>query len=123
MVEPELERIVKVLKGKTAELLAPHQRGHLITYNHYFTETVQKVRRERTKAEFTRAIQDFFSIISLNEPQEHHYGIINYHQLLDKLMACNEPDISRHTCSEALDCMQAYYEVCCSPFHTISRFS
>ena len=60
LVEPALEQIVKDLKGKTRDLLASHQRGHPITYNHYFTETVQNVRKERSRAEFTRVIQDFF---------------------------------------------------------------
>jgi hypothetical protein len=53
LVEPMFEKIVKDVEDKTADLLAPHQHGHPITYNHDFTETVQEVRKERTRAEFT----------------------------------------------------------------------
>jgi hypothetical protein len=116
LVEPTLEQIVKDLKGKTAELLAPHQYGHPITYNHYFTETVQKVRKERSRAEFTRIIQNFFGIESLNPSVPQPYGDMDYHPLLDALMARNEPDLNRHACSEALDCMQAYYKVALKRF-------
>ncbi|KAF1994756.1 hypothetical protein P154DRAFT_501389 [Amniculicola lignicola CBS 123094] len=111
LVKPAIEQIVKDLVVKTAELLAPHQRGHPITYNHYFTETVQKVRKERSRAEFTRVIQNFFGIESLDQPASLRYGTVNYRSLLDVLMACNEPDMDRYACSEALDCMQAYYKV------------
>jgi len=111
LVEPVFEQIVKDLKGKTAEFLAPHQRGHPITYNHYFTETVQKVRKERSRAEFTRVIQDFFGIESLHPSGSHHYGVMDYRPLLDALMERHEPDLDRYACSEALDCMQAYYKV------------
>ncbi|KAF2259691.1 hypothetical protein CC78DRAFT_524429 [Lojkania enalia] len=116
LIEPALEQIVKDLKGKTADLLAPHRRGHPITYNHYFTETVQKVRKERSRAEFTRVIQDFFGIKSLHSSEARHYGGIDYHRLLDALIARNEPDMNRYACSEALDCMQAYYQVALKRF-------
>jgi GTP-binding protein EngB required for normal cell division len=115
LVEPALQQIVKDLRGKTADLLAPHQRGHPITYNHYFTETVQEVRKERSRAEFTRVIQDFFQIESLHPSgSPHHFGDPDYHLLLDALMAHNNPNMNQYACSEALDCMQAYYKVRCA---------
>ena len=66
LVEPALERISKNVKSKAADLLASHQRGHPITYNHYFTETVQQVRKERTTSELTRIIKDVFGVSSLH---------------------------------------------------------
>jgi len=108
LVQPEMEQIVKDLVVKTTKLLTPHRYGHPITYNHYFTEIIQKVRKERSKSEFTSVIQKFFQIESLDEPQRHY---VDYRSLLDALMMCNEPDMDRYVCSEALDCMQAYYKV------------
>ncbi|KAF1939031.1 hypothetical protein EJ02DRAFT_409403 [Clathrospora elynae] len=117
LVEPALQQIVKDLRGKTADLLAPHQRGHPITYNHYFTETVQEVRKERSRAEFTRVIQDFFQIESLHPSgSPHHFGDPDYRPLLDALMAHNNPNMDHYACSEALDCMQAYYKVALKRF-------
>ncbi|KAH8704459.1 P-loop containing nucleoside triphosphate hydrolase protein [Phaeosphaeriaceae sp. PMI808] len=120
LVEPALDQIVKNLESKTADLLVPHQRGHPITYNHYFTETVQKVRKERNKAEFTRVIQGFFHVDSLHSENPEHGHVcdcynrkrMDYRPLLDALMTCNNPDMTQYACSEALDCMQAYYKAC-----------
>lgn len=116
LIAPALEEMVKNLKKKTSELLAEHQHGHPITYNHYFTETIQKVRQDRNREEFTRIIQDFFGIDSLEGNQSQRYHQSSYRPLLDSLMAQNEPDMNRHACSEALDCMQAYYKVALKRF-------
>ncbi|KAH9865889.1 hypothetical protein J1614_009476 [Plenodomus biglobosus] len=112
LIEPELENIVKVAKRKTTDLLAQHQHGHPITYNHYFTETVQHVKKERSRAELTRIIQDVFEVTSL-KPDENVecYHRHDYQPLLEALMEHNNPDMNRYACSEALDCMQAYYKV------------
>jgi GTPase SAR1 family protein len=113
LLEPELEKIVEEVKRKTANLLAPHQRGHPITYNHYFTETVQNVKKERSRAELTRIIQDVFSINSLHPSGISRYADdMDFRPLLEALMTHNNPDMNQYACSEALDCMQAYYKVC-----------
>src|SRR5690349_7631804 len=52
--EPALKRILREMHEKVTELLKPHQDGHPITYNHYFTETLQKVQRERKEKERER---------------------------------------------------------------------
>jgi hypothetical protein len=112
LVEPELEKIVKDVKHKTADLLAPHQRGHPITYNHYFTETVQNVKKERSRVELTRVIQNVFGVSSLQPSESSRYvESMDLRPLLEALMAHNNPDMNQYACSEALDCMQAYYKV------------
>lgn len=117
LIEPALHTIVEDLKAKTTELLAPHQRGHPITYNHYFTETVQNVRRERSRADFTRIIQNFFGVDSLEEPAQLGFPQSrDFRPLLEALMKRSEPDMNRYACSEALDCMQAYYKVALKRF-------
>jgi hypothetical protein len=110
LVEPALESIVKDAKRKTADLLAPHKYGHPITYNHYFTETVQQIKRERSRVELTRLIKDVFGVESLG-PSAREYVIQDYRPLLNALMERNNPDMNQYACSEALDCMQAYYKV------------
>ncbi|CBX97991.1 hypothetical protein IAQ61_010094 [Plenodomus lingam] len=112
LIEPELENIVKIAKRKTADLLAQHQHGHPITYNHYFTETVQNIKKERSRAELTCIIQDVFKVTSLgrDEPSECYHSH-DYRPLLEALMEHNNPDTNRYACCEALDCMQAYYKV------------
>jgi GTPase SAR1 family protein len=111
LVEPALQKIFKDVEGKTADLLAPHQKGHPITYNLDLTETVQKIREERNGAELTGIIQDVLGIDSLHPSGRHQYVETDYRPLLKALMAYNNPDMKHKVCSDALDCMQAYYRV------------
>ena len=108
--EPALNQLLESLNVKTAELLTPHQKGHPITYNHYFTETLQKVRNERSKNEYSRVVKNFFGVSCLESSI-----YINQHkdlsQLVTALVQSTEPDMNRFACCEALDCMEAYYKV------------
>lgn len=108
--EPALDRLLKNLKEKTTELLTPHQKCHPITYDHYFTENLQKLRNERNQNEYSEIVQNFFGVTAL---EMSHYGNRNYDlsQLVTALVQRTEPDMNRFACSEALDCMMAYYKV------------
>jgi hypothetical protein len=107
--EPALDQMLETLNGKSTELLTPHQKSHPITYNHYFTESLQKVRNERSKAEYTRILKDFFGASSLDSV--HFSGYKDLRPLLASLGQRTEPDMNLFACSEALDCMEAYYKV------------
>ena len=108
--EPALNQLLGTLNEKTTELLTPHQRSHPITYNHYFTETLQKLRNERNHDEYSEIVKRFFGVSSLETP---YYGDRNHDlcQLVSDLVQYTEPDMNRFACSEALDCMEAYYKV------------
>lgn len=108
--EPALDRLLEGLNAKTAELLIPHHKGHPITYNHDFTEALQRVRRERSKNEYSRIIEKFFGVSSL-EPRFYTTQNMDLNQLVTALVQDTQPDINRFACSEALDCMEAYYKV------------
>jgi hypothetical protein len=113
--EPALDQLLRTLNEKSTELLTPHQKSHPITYNHYFTEALQKVRNERSKDEYTRIIKDFFGVPSLDSV----YLTTQYKDLRPLVVALvqrTEPDMYRFACSEALDCMEAYYKVACFLF-------
>lgn len=113
LVEPALQNIVEDAKRKTIDLLIPHQQGHPITYNHYFTETVQEMKKERSRAELTRIIQDIFGVETLLPSDHSSYVEMprDYRPLLEALMKHHNPDMNQYACSEALDRMQAYYKV------------
>lgn len=112
--EPSLNQLLGVLEDKTKELLRPHQSGHPITYNHYFTENLQKVRNEWSRDEYIRIIQDFFGVSSLDSVNLG--GYMDLHPLVTALSQRREPDMNRLACSEALDCMEAYYKVALKRF-------
>jgi hypothetical protein len=122
LVEPMFEKIVKDVEDKTEDLLAPHQHGHPITYNHDFTETVQEVRKDRTRAEFTGIIKDVFSVDSLYSHEECRCKDTEYRPLLNALTAHNNPDMIQNACSNVLDCMQAYYRVGSFLHHSTKAF-
>ena len=107
---PAMKTILKEMHEKTTELLDPHRNGHPITYNHYFTETLQKVRRERGRKEREKNICQFFGVSSLKESC--HVGrIIDLNKLSDALTESGERDMKRFAASEAMDCLDAYYKV------------
>ena len=108
--EPALDQLLETLNEKTTELLTPHQRSHPITYNHYFTENLQKLRNERNQKEYSKIVKSFFGVSSIEVT---HYcgGSHNLCELVTALVQRTEPDMNRFACSEALDCMEAYYKV------------
>lgn len=113
IVEPALESITKTLQSKAYELLEPHKNGHPITYNHYFTETLQKVRDERRMDEVRSVLADWLDIDenALDTRDCKLHGTFNMRGLMKALSSRSEPDMDRFAASEALDCMEAYYKV------------
>ena len=110
IIEPAMDRVTKELGIKVSEIMRPHQKGHPITYNHYFTETIQKARQEHEKKNMLRPLKAFFKVkphtgSSYIQPQA-----FNTADLLDALTQRTEEDPDRYACSEAVDCMEAYYK-------------
>ena len=107
-----MEEYVKKLGSKIDEIMEPHQRGHPITYNHYFTETIQEARRDHNEKKIAGTLKRYFGL-NLNTP----LGPISNQQSIDlqrltkKLSRTTEPDMEVFSSSEATDCMQAYYKV------------
>lgn len=56
---PAMAKILKDMENKTSELLSAHKDSHPITYNHYFTETLQNLRRKRMEAEIDKIVRFF----------------------------------------------------------------
>lgn len=110
MVDPVLEGLSKDLEQKVSELMKPHQKGHPITYNHYFTETVQKAREEHGKKELERGMNKFFKL-KPGTASAYVTQSFNTVDLLNVLTKKTQQDMELYACSEAADCMEAYYKV------------
>lgn len=112
IIDPAMERYSKQLEMKVQEIIRPHQEGHPITYNHYFTQTIQKARQEHAKKDQARRLNAFFKIRPEMGPSlvSGHHGF-NTGDLLDALNQPTEADMDRFACSEAIYCMEAYYKV------------
>ena len=111
IINPSLDKIEGSLRAKTKELLKPQQSGHPITYDHYFTESVQKAREEHLRKSITERLKEFFG----NNYPSFGSSELNFRfrmsSLIDALGTQTEGSMERFACSEAIDCMQAYYKV------------
>lgn len=114
IIGPSMDTLWEALMARLNETLKPHYRSHPITYNHYFTETIQKIRADRIRRECGEAVKSFFGVSSLTP---HHNvssrGYIDLSLLVDAITrGASEPSMERFAASEALDNMDAYYKVC-----------
>lgn len=109
LVDPLIDEKTKLLDPKLDEILAPHQRGHPITYNNYFTETIQEIREERLERDIEIRLLTFLGHDGGKE--EINLKNIKKKNLVSALSSRNGEDMSNYACSEILDCMEAYYKV------------
>lgn len=110
---PAMAKILKDMENKTSELLSAHKDSHPITYNHYFTETLQNLRRKRMECDIDKIVRDFFRLGEANLTSQHSLGN-EYWPLKDlatSLAGRNQPSMGGFAAQEALDCLLAYYKV------------
>ena len=108
--DPAMDEIWTQLKKKTDELLIWHSQGHPVTYNHYFTETLQNIRSRRRREGFAKALKSYFGHGS-SESVAIEASNVNIEALVNALDLETESDMDRSAASEALDCADAYYKV------------
>lgn len=109
IIDPLMEDRLRDMTANLTELIAPYQKGHPITYNHYFTETIQSMREKRLEAEVTRRLTKLLGHSDLTTIEE--LRKIRLASLITALASRNEADMDRYASSEVLDCMLAYYKV------------
>ncbi|KAL2163975.1 hypothetical protein VTH06DRAFT_3188 [Thermothelomyces fergusii] len=111
VIDPAMGEIMQDMRAKTTELLNQHKSGHPITYNDEFAEALEKLRRARLTVKNPAAVlREFFNTPSLSSyhPLNGHY---NLNALAESLTKVREPDMKRFAAEEALDCLNAYYQV------------
>ncbi|KAM3432355.1 hypothetical protein NHJ13734_006898 [Beauveria thailandica] len=113
--EPKLDSLRQTLQEKLSGLLKPHQSGHPITYNHYFTATLQEIRRERDKSRVIALLTEVFGRISLSKKTRVDQSV-DFGSVVDRLVLPQEPDMDHFSACEALDFLDAYYKVALKRF-------
>lgn len=112
IIRPNMEPTVARLNRKVEEVLKPHTRGHPLTFNHYFTENLQKKRQGELRKLTAEKIRSFFNA----DPNNPDGGWVNQSfqakNLLDALAPQTEQDMEKFASIEATNAMQAYYKVC-----------
>ncbi|EXJ65394.1 hypothetical protein A1O7_01735 [Cladophialophora yegresii CBS 114405] len=111
ILNPGLDKIEASLRVKTKELLRPQQSGHPITYNNSFTESVQRARQEHYQRSIREKLRAFFGTKYPRFPSSENQFVFSMGNLINALGTQTADDMERFACSEAIDCMQAYYEV------------
>ncbi|ATY66044.1 dynamin GTPase [Cordyceps militaris] len=113
--EPKLDSLRQVLHEKLSGLLKPHHSGHPITYNHYFTTTLQNIRQERERSRVIALLKAMFGQVSLSSATTVHASV-DFGRFVDKLVLPQEPDMDYFSASEALDFLEAYYKIALKRF-------
>lgn len=116
IINPAMDALKQDLQAMVATVLEPHQRGHPITFNHYLTDNIQKAKAQHRKTSLTDQLDSFFGTNSgagetLVKPRS-----FDVSSLLRALDQGTEADMDRYACSEAIDCMEAYYKVAIKTF-------
>ncbi|KAF7504265.1 hypothetical protein GJ744_002523 [Endocarpon pusillum] len=111
IINPKMDALKKATEQKAVEVLAPHQRGHPNTYNHYFIENVQKAKESHWQKFLEERLCSYFGLADIDEAYYCPDNEIQLRPLLTSMTSRTEVDMDRFACSEAIDCMQAYYKV------------
>lgn len=111
IINPKMDALKTATEQKAVEVLASHQRGHPNTYNHYFIENVQKAKESHSRDFLEERLCWHFGITSINETF-YTDNEIDLRPLVRSMTSRTEVDMDRFACSEAIDCMLAYYKVC-----------
>ena len=116
VINPAFEKIQEDFDEKVVDLLRQHSHGHPITFNHYFTDNIQKLRNEHKSKHIAKKLKEFFGRDPLDDSNYMHDHSFSTKQLLEALTNDTEADMDKFACSEAQYFMAAYYKVSISAF-------
>ncbi|TGJ86602.1 hypothetical protein E0Z10_g2155 [Xylaria hypoxylon] len=107
VIVPALNNLKKQINSKASELIDSQVLCHPVTYNEQYLEAVHRIKDQRRR-EFYKGIVG--SVFGSGQPN-HYVTQVAVESLLEKLSKRREPDDERLAASEAVDCMEAYYNV------------
>lgn len=108
LLDPMMDEFLRNAQIKLVELNAVRDKAP-VTTNHYFRDTVTKMRRERDVASMMPKLQQLF--------QKHHSNLLTT-QIPDIILTAYpnvEPDMDRVAAEDVFDYMNAFYKVRQSP--------
>ncbi|TLS22355.1 uncharacterized protein PpBr36_09790 [Pyricularia pennisetigena] len=82
------------VEAKIEELLAPHYKGHPITYNHYLTDMVQKAQAQRRRKNLEKFVESNLTLKQLKTNSSQAFTFGGLVELLSK-METIEPDMEQ----------------------------
>ena len=99
------------MNEKLNELLTLYWMGYFITYNHYFTETIQKMKEKCCKTEIAHRLQTFLNWKKDAMIESVKIKNVKMPDLLSVLAFLTEADMDCYVCSEILNCVKAFYKI------------
>ena len=117
VIGPLMSERSQQISTKMDEILTPFARGHPITYNHYFTETIQAIRQKRLEKDVTERLRKLSPSLfegdgtTTDNIAETIDADLKVSDVISALSSRNEADMDKYAASEILVCMEAYYKV------------
>lgn len=100
----------RLAEQELLEIFADRQ-DHAVTYNHYYTENVQKIRQQRKEYSPQQALKKALMLPEHENIDMKKSYTISPQAFLSAFSSVTEADMERFACIEILDRMQAYYKV------------
>lgn len=123
VIEPVLQHRLVEMCAKADSIIEQYRSGHPITYNHYFTETIQNVRTKRLEDDLIQRLRAFLHLRDGEALEELNFTKLKKASLISALSTRNEVDMDSYACGEAVDCMLAFYKVSCANSFPISSYT
>ncbi|KAI0530195.1 P-loop containing nucleoside triphosphate hydrolase protein [Xylaria digitata] len=112
VIVPALDNLKKEINLKASELIDSQVKCHPVTYNEQYLEAVHKIKDQSRREFYKQIIESVFGHVS----SDTYIYKSQIDSLLEKLSRRREPDDERRAASEAVVCMQAYYNVALKRF-------
>ncbi|KID82110.1 interferon-induced GTP-binding protein Mx [Metarhizium guizhouense ARSEF 977] len=112
-ISTALEPLKCRLHRKFEELLKPHYDGHPITFNHYLTDTVQKMESERRRQELLREFKRLIGTKTFTGGNDVMISPLAFFNSLEK---STEVDMERYGSELAIDYTLAYHKLAMKKF-------
>lgn len=108
VVVPALDNLKRDAILKATDLIDSQIVCHPVTYNEQYLEAIYRVHDQRRAEHYKKTVQNVFGdVIS----RDYYVSKSTIDSLIEKLSQRREPDAEQRAASEAVDCMEAYYNV------------
>lgn len=95
------------------KLIIEDLRSYPMNYDHYYTDTIEKQRREREEKDLAKCIEAATKRTKLDGCHSSHTSAsIDIKHVVKEHSQHTDPDMERYACEQALDCLFAIYKVC-----------
>lgn len=115
VIDPFMADVLTRLNSRLDEVLELYEKLHAMTYNHYFTETIQKARNEQVQKSMAEKFCAAFGGISSSSDAGRYVSGIFIEKLVSTITPSTTTDMEIYAASELAACMEAYYKVRLAP--------